>query len=348
MRDEARADGAGARSSQRSAESVRALAEEKGVRVDIVGYLGSCHGRRRPPGAGARQPPLERRQVLPHGQHAERVGERRSGLGRSQRQGPRTRHPDFAPRADLRAFPAGRGLRLAPEGRHGPGSRDLQGDRRAARRHDRRGQRAGQGQPVLVPHSRPRLRERASDRLLDAISGSIDIEAMSDVLLVDDDQALLGVLARQLLQEGILVRTAGTAADALAQVRRRAPKLVGPRPRASPTARVRCGRGHARRRDAQRDSAPRLHGTRSDSEQCAKLTLGPTRFLTKSKASDEDFRRLVLDSSAAGPTGGTLGVKILIIDDEDDIRSIARSALAKVGRMEVVEAGQRRRGVREP
>jgi len=135
----------------------------------------------------------------------------------------------------------------------------------------------------------------AADPLLDAISGSIDIEAMADVLLVDDDQALLGVLARQLLKEGIMVRTAGTAAEAIAQVRRRAPSLLVldlglPGGEGSEVV-------EAMREDRTLSTTPLLVFTGRDlgSEERARLTLGQTRFLTKSKASDEDFRGLVLE-----------------------------------------------------
>jgi two-component system OmpR family response regulator len=40
-------------------------------------------------------------------------------------------------------------------------------------------------------------------------------------------------------------------------------------------------------------------------------------------------------------------VKILIVDDEEDIRRIARLALGKVGKMDVVEAGSGTEGVRK-
>jgi CheY-like chemotaxis protein len=40
-------------------------------------------------------------------------------------------------------------------------------------------------------------------------------------------------------------------------------------------------------------------------------------------------------------------MKVLIIDDEDDIRRIAKLALGKVGRMEVVEASSGTEGVRK-
>ena len=39
-------------------------------------------------------------------------------------------------------------------------------------------------------------------------------------------------------------------------------------------------------------------------------------------------------------------MKILLIDDEDDIRKIARLSLARVGKMEVVDAGSGLEGVR--
>ena len=40
-------------------------------------------------------------------------------------------------------------------------------------------------------------------------------------------------------------------------------------------------------------------------------------------------------------------MKVLIVDDEDDIRRIARIALTKVGRMDVVEASSGTEGVRK-
>ena len=40
-------------------------------------------------------------------------------------------------------------------------------------------------------------------------------------------------------------------------------------------------------------------------------------------------------------------MKVLVIDDEDDIRRIARLSLAAVGRMDVVEAGSASEGVRK-
>jgi CheY-like chemotaxis protein len=39
-------------------------------------------------------------------------------------------------------------------------------------------------------------------------------------------------------------------------------------------------------------------------EQRGRLRLGPTRFLTKSKASDEDFRRLVVELRKVPPARG--------------------------------------------
>jgi two-component system KDP operon response regulator KdpE len=118
---------------------------------------------------------------------------------------------------------------------------------------------------------------------------------MSDVLLVDDDQALLGVLARQLLQEGIMVRTAGTAQEALAQLRRRAPALLV-LDLGLPGGEG-CNVVEAMRSDQALNAVPLLvfTGRDLDSEQRAKLGLGPTRFLTKSKCSDADFRSLVLE-----------------------------------------------------
>jgi PAS domain S-box-containing protein len=140
------------------------------------------------------------------------------------------------------------------------------------------------------------------DRFLDALS-SHDRSADIEVLLADHDDALLGILARQLLGDGLPVRTATTAPRALRLARERRPGLMvldfG----------LPGGEGRrvldALRRDPALKDVPLLVYTGRDltAEERAALTLGPTRYLTKSRSTDAHFRAVVLDmlrEAAAG------------------------------------------------
>ena len=115
------------------------------------------------------------------------------------------------------------------------------------------------------------------------------------VLLVEDDVTLLDVMARQLFREGIAVRTAMTGEDAMRIAEAEPPALmvldVG-LPERDGFDVVETMR---QRIDLQ--GIPVLVYTARDltEAQRGRLRLGPTRFLTKSKASDEDFRRLVME-----------------------------------------------------
>ena len=115
------------------------------------------------------------------------------------------------------------------------------------------------------------------------------------VLLVEDDLALLDVMARQLCQQGIAVRTATTAEEAV--------RAAGARPPALMVLDVGLPEHdgfdvvETMRQRPELRAIPVLVYTGRDlvEEQRGRLRLGPTRFLTKSKASDEDFRRLVAE-----------------------------------------------------
>jgi CheY-like chemotaxis protein/anti-sigma regulatory factor (Ser/Thr protein kinase) len=115
-----------------------------------------------------------------------------------------------------------------------------------------------------------------------------------DVLLVDDDTALLGVLTRQLLQAGVPVRAARTAREAIAEART-PPALividVG-LPDASGYEVI-----QALRERPESSGLPVLIYTALDlsREDQTRLTLGPTRMLIKSKATDAEFQAAVLE-----------------------------------------------------
>jgi PAS domain S-box-containing protein len=133
------------------------------------------------------------------------------------------------------------------------------------------------------------------DRFVDSIRDGFSGTEGSDVLLVDDDQALVGVMARQILREGVAVRTASTVGEALIQAWQQRPALVVldlNLPDADGADAVTALRGVA-----GLQTTPLLVYTGRDlsADERAKLQLGPTRFLTKSKSTDSEFRGLVLE-----------------------------------------------------
>ena len=115
------------------------------------------------------------------------------------------------------------------------------------------------------------------------------------VLLVEDDLTLLDVMARQLSREGIAVRIAATGEEAIRVAEAEPPALmvldVGLPERDGFDV------VDAMRRRPPLKGIPVLVYTGRDltEEQRGRLRLGPTRFLTKSKASDQDFRQLVVE-----------------------------------------------------
>lgn len=133
-----------------------------------------------------------------------------------------------------------------------------------------------------------------AERLLTAIQLAASKEASGDVLLVDDDEAMLDVMQRQLSREGISSRTAVSGREAVQLARSEAPGVlvldIG----------LPEGDGYdvveALRREPRLNRIPLLVYTGRDLSgfERHRLQLGPTRFLTKSKATNEDFRELVV------------------------------------------------------
>jgi PAS domain S-box-containing protein len=110
-----------------------------------------------------------------------------------------------------------------------------------------------------------------------------------EVLIAEDDPALLDVMERQLQQAGLFVRHATTGEQAIALARGRTPGLL--------VLDVSLPRGdafeviEALRRDPLLADLPVLVYTVSDltEEQRERLKLGPTRFLTKTRSTDREF-----------------------------------------------------------
>jgi CheY-like chemotaxis protein/anti-sigma regulatory factor (Ser/Thr protein kinase) len=127
-----------------------------------------------------------------------------------------------------------------------------------------------------------------------------------EVLIAEDDLALLDVMERQLQQAGLFVRHATTGEQAIALVRGRVPSLL--------VLDVSLPRGDAfdvievLRRDPLLADLPILVYTVSDLtvEQRERLTLGPTRFLTKTRSTDREFCDQVL-AMVGHPAGAAKG-----------------------------------------
>jgi PAS domain S-box-containing protein len=149
--------------------------------------------------------------------------------------------------------------------------------------------RLGEGSTFTVRLPAPATRD---DSFLGQLAGMTD-GGRPDVLLVDDDRALLGVLARQLVQRGLSVQAAATAREGIRLASAAPPRVlvldVG-LPDADGfevVAALRAG-------EATR-SLPLLVYTNWDlnAAQRDRLSLGPTRFLVKSRGSAEDFEAAV-------------------------------------------------------
>jgi PAS domain S-box-containing protein len=130
----------------------------------------------------------------------------------------------------------------------------------------------------------------AADRFLEMFRGA---DGRPDVLLADHDAAMLGVLVRQLVADGVRVRVAFDADEAEQAIREAEPRLL--------VVDLGLPDGEGRRllehlRAEERLSlVPLLVYTAQDVEEPLqrKLALGPTRFLTKSRATDAEVRTVV-------------------------------------------------------
>jgi signal transduction histidine kinase len=134
--------------------------------------------------------------------------------------------------------------------------------------------------------------------------------ALQSGCVVEDDLTLLDVTARQLSREGITVRTATTGEEAIRIAEAEPPALIVldiGLPERDGFDVV-----EAMRQRAELKGVPVLVYTARDltEEQRGRLRLGPTRFLTKSKASDEDFRRLVVELRRISMSRGVETVRL--------------------------------------
>jgi PAS domain S-box-containing protein len=136
----------------------------------------------------------------------------------------------------------------------------------------------------------------AADRFLEMFRAA---DGRPDVLLADHDVTLLGVLVRQLVGDGVRVRVAYDAAEAEQAIREAAPRLL--------VVDLGLPEGEGRRlldhlRTEERLSlVPLLVYSAQDVDERLqrRLALGPTRFLTKSRATDVEVRTVVSEMLGA-------------------------------------------------
>ena len=136
------------------------------------------------------------------------------------------------------------------------------------------------------------------DAFVSALHDGLTTAPGSDVLIVENDEALLGVLTRQLLQEGLSVRSARGRAEGLRVAREQPPALL------VLDVALPDGDGFdlvtALREDPALKTTPLLVYTVLDLTEAERerLRLGTTRVLIKSRATDEEFKVAVLDMIA--------------------------------------------------
>ena len=116
-----------------------------------------------------------------------------------------------------------------------------------------------------------------------------------DVLIVEDDQALLAVLRMQLEIEGLTVRTASTGSAAIIAIRRTPPRLIVldvglPDMEGFAVVAVLREDVHARNLPLVVYTGRTLSSSDRDW-----LQLGPTRFLTKATSDDRELRKIVAE-----------------------------------------------------
>ena len=135
-----------------------------------------------------------------------------------------------------------------------------------------------------------------------SLSGNIK-SARGLALLVDDDEELLSILELRLAQDRVATQRATTAADAIAAAHALKPDVL------VLDLGLPDGDGSqvvdALRRDKTLRALPLLVYTGRDLvlEDRERLVLGPTRYLTKSRETDDEFRSIVLELLAHGPGG---------------------------------------------
>lgn len=139
------------------------------------------------------------------------------------------------------------------------------------------------------------LSNAAGQSLIDAIRKFAAESPAGDVLIVEDDPALLEILKLQLEMEGMAVRTADAGGAAVAMIRKAPPRLIV----------LDVGLPDIDgfdvvsmlRRDPRLRRLPLLvySGRDLENEDKRRLELGPTRFLRKASSGEDEFRSVVAE-----------------------------------------------------
>ncbi len=145
----------------------------------------------------------------------------------------------------------------------------------------------------------------------------LNLDRSANVLLVDDDLELLAVMQTELSNDGINVTVASSVAEAIKQANLHTPQLM--------VLDIGLGDGEGFEIVDSFKNTPQLKdismlvytGRNLTSEQCAQLHLGPTYFLTKAKATDKEFRSLVLGLLHHALKGPSNEVTSLLKDESD-------------------------------
>lgn len=135
---------------------------------------------------------------------------------------------------------------------------------------------------------------KSSSQAYEAVSQNNSLKS-PEILLVDDDQELLEILSIDLSQRGLLVTTSTNGQEAVRIAQENLPNLI--------VLDINIPNGNGFEVVEKLRSEPKLRdisliiysGRDLTGEQKTKLSLGPTRFLTKTRVSCADFRNNVLE-----------------------------------------------------
>lgn len=155
-------------------------------------------------------------------------------------------------------------------------------------------------------------------QVLRAVQSALRHAQRDEVLIVEDDPQLLGVLARQLTSQGIRVRTATSGDEAIRLATERHPGLLVldvELPHGDGFVVVDALRG---RPDLGRIPILVYTGLDLSDADRDRLRLGPTRFLTKSKATVQDFQTLVSELRRASLSTASEPIPMRPSEDADE------------------------------
>jgi PAS domain S-box-containing protein len=256
------------------------------------------------------------------------------------------------------ALPPGRSLRRAREGGHRARPCHLQGNRRAAWRRNRSGERGRPRQHLLVPRARGaarglgrrpsrvcrhRCRSATADRRGVRFTPRVAAPRGPRPWAVRHPSG--GRRSGPARRPGPAVpgfRARGARGKHGSRGDRHgaslAPALDRPRPRPPRWKRLRRRGDPQGKRDAAGHSPARVRGPRPQRRRPPPAPSRPNALPHEVEGDRRAVSRGRPQPSRKRRHGGSAILKVLIVDDEPDIRRIARLSLARLGGMEVIEA----------